>query len=213
MGSGELTVVDHASGPAVDRAAPPAGVPAARAAELSSYSVGAALADLPGRDLTLAEHESLAAGLAQQPESWAHHVAFDGEDRVYVSLHRDAHVDLWLLCWTPENDNGWHDHDVSSGAVAVVSGELVENNLALGAALAKPGSAPAGSSPSGRTTSTGSTEQCTARSACTPTALPSGGWDSTPSTTPACCVGSRSHTLTSCVPGIGSARSRSGHDH
>ena len=40
-------------------------------------------------------------------------------------------MDIWLLCWTPENDTGWHDHDVSSGAVAVVSGELVENNLTL----------------------------------------------------------------------------------
>ena len=86
---------------------------------------------LPDRDLTQAELEALAAGIAQQPESWAHHVAFDGEDRVYVSLHRDAHVDVWLLCWTPENDTGWHDHDVSSGAVAVVAGELVENNLTL----------------------------------------------------------------------------------
>jgi hypothetical protein len=40
-------------------------------------------------------------------------------------------VDVWLLCWTPVNDTGWHDHDVSSGAVAVVAGELVENNLTL----------------------------------------------------------------------------------
>ena len=55
-----------------------------------------------------------------------------------------------------------------------------------------------GSSPSGRTTSTGSTEPCTARSACTPTALRCGGWGSTPSTTPACCVGCRSRTPTSC---------------
>ena len=38
---------------------------------------------------------------------------------------------MWLLCWTPENDTGWHDHDVSSGAVAVVAGELVENNLTI----------------------------------------------------------------------------------
>ena len=41
-------------------------------------------------------------------------------------------MDIWLLCWTPVNDTGWHDHDISSGAVAVVAGELVENNLRLG---------------------------------------------------------------------------------
>ena len=86
---------------------------------------------LPDRDLTEAELEDLVAQIAVNPQSWARYVAFDADDRVYVSLHRDSHVDVWLLCWTPENDTGWHDHDVSSGAVAVVSGELVESNLTL----------------------------------------------------------------------------------
>lgn len=86
---------------------------------------------IPERDLTRAELEELVADIAGRTESWGHHVAFDGDERVYVSLHRDAHVDVWLLCWTPENDTGWHDHDVSSGAVAVVTGELVESNLTL----------------------------------------------------------------------------------
>lgn len=84
-----------------------------------------------GRDLTRAELEALVAEIADDPSSWGHLVAFDSEDRVYVSLHRDAHVDVWLLCWTVENDTGWHDHDVSQGAVAVVAGELVESNLTL----------------------------------------------------------------------------------
>jgi len=83
------------------------------------------------RDLDPTELETLANHIAAHPEEWAEHVAFDSEERVYVSLHRDHHVDVWLLCWTPENDTGWHDHDVSCGAVSVVSGELVENNLTL----------------------------------------------------------------------------------
>jgi quercetin dioxygenase-like cupin family protein len=90
-----------------------------------------ALADLPGRDLTRPELEALVAGIAADPASWGHLVAFDSDERVYASLHRDSHVDVWLLCWTPENDTGWHDHDVSAGAVAVVEGELVEGNLTL----------------------------------------------------------------------------------
>lgn len=90
------------------------------------------LASLPGRDLDQEELRSLASYLALRPELWRHHLAFDADDRVYVSLHRDAHVDVWLLCWTPENDTGFHDHDVSSGAVAVVDGALVEHNLAVG---------------------------------------------------------------------------------
>ncbi|MCW2755752.1 MAG: cysteine dioxygenase [Marmoricola sp.] len=90
-----------------------------------------ATADLPGRDLTRPELEDLVADLAARQEEWQHLVAFDADERVYVSLHRDAHVDIWLLCWTPENDTGWHDHDLSAGAVAVVAGELVESNLTL----------------------------------------------------------------------------------
>jgi quercetin dioxygenase-like cupin family protein len=129
MGSGELTAL------AEEATLGGAGVPAERAAPLSTYPDHVTIADLlrrlPDRDLTGTELEALAAGIAHQPESWAHHVAFDSDDRVYVSLHRDSHVDVWLLCWTPENDTGWHDHDVSSGAVAVVAGELVENNLTL----------------------------------------------------------------------------------
>ena len=85
----------------------------------------------PGRDLTPPELESLANHIAAKPQAWADRVAFDAAERVYASLHRDNHVDVWLLCWTPENDTGWHDHDVSSGAVSVVAGELVENNLTL----------------------------------------------------------------------------------
>ncbi len=129
MGSGELSALAEEAvlaGP---------GVAAEQAALLAAYpdnvSVTHLLERLPDRDLTHTELEALAAGVARQPGSWAHHVAFDGADRVYVSLHRDAHVDVWLLCWTPENDTGWHDHDISSGAVAVVAGELVENNLTL----------------------------------------------------------------------------------
>lgn len=84
-----------------------------------------------GRDLTQVELEELVTRLAQDEGSWRHLVAFDSENRVYVNLHRDEYVDVWLLCWTPENDTGWHDHDISSGAVAVVQGALVENNLTL----------------------------------------------------------------------------------
>ena len=74
---------------------------------------------------------TLVASLACGPGPWAHQVGFDDDERVYASLYRDAHVDVWLLCWTPVNDTGWHDHDISSGAVAVVAGELVENNLTV----------------------------------------------------------------------------------
>jgi quercetin dioxygenase-like cupin family protein len=91
------------------------------------------LENLPARDLEPQELRRLAESVAADPDSWSHLVGFDDQERVYASLHRDAHVDVWLLCWTPENDTGWHDHDISSGAVAVVAGELTENNLTLAA--------------------------------------------------------------------------------
>ena len=108
-----------------------AGLPAHRAVDFAAEAGRLALHDLPARDLTQAELRELVATVASDPDSWAHHVGFDDHERVYASLHRDDHVDVWLLCWTPENDTGWHDHDISSGAVAVVAGELAENNLTL----------------------------------------------------------------------------------
>jgi hypothetical protein len=89
------------------------------------------LGSLPARDLDQAELRRLAERIAARPELWRQHVAYDDEHRHYVSLHRDAHVDVWLLCWTPVNDTGWHDHDVSSGAVAVVRGCVTEHTLAI----------------------------------------------------------------------------------
>ena len=107
-------------------------VPAQLAAAWGSLTGRVRLSHLPARDLEEAELQELVASIASDSSGWAHLVGFDDERRVYASLHRDAHVDVWLLCWTPENDTGWHDHDISSGAVAVVSGALTEHNLRLG---------------------------------------------------------------------------------
>ncbi len=106
-------------------------LPVHEAVELEPEAGRLRLDNLPGRDLDPHELRGLVASIAQDTDSWAHHVGFDDEERVFAHLHRDEHVDVWLLCWTPVNDTGWHDHDVSSGAVAVVAGELVENNLTL----------------------------------------------------------------------------------
>jgi hypothetical protein len=90
--------------------------------------------DLPGRDLDRHELLQLVQAIGADRQLWRPHVAFSDGQRHFVSLHRDAHVDVWVLCWTPQNDTGWHDHDLSSGAVAVVQGCLVEHNLAIGVA-------------------------------------------------------------------------------
>jgi hypothetical protein len=92
------------------------------------------LENLPDRPLDRRELLELAGALAADPAVWEPHVQFSDDHRHYVSLHRDANVDVWVLCWTPSNDTGWHDHDTSSGAVVVTQGELIEHNLAVGRA-------------------------------------------------------------------------------
>src|SRR5947209_4073178 len=88
---------------------------------------------LPARNLDRAELQALVDELASDPEQWREHVAFSGgQERHYVSLHRDDYVDVWVLCWTRGDDTGWHDHDISSGAVRVVSGALRESSPRIG---------------------------------------------------------------------------------
>ena len=87
---------------------------------------------LPGRTLDQTERRELVDPPAARTDLWADSVQFPDGHRHYVSLHRDVDVDVWLLCWTPESDTGWHDHDSSSGAVAVVGGALRETNPRMG---------------------------------------------------------------------------------
>jgi hypothetical protein len=84
------------------------------------------------RDLAQDELQTLVDDLAPRPEVWREHLAFSDSQRHYVSLYRDDHVDVWLLCWTRSNDTGWHDHDISSGAVRVVQGVINEHNPRIG---------------------------------------------------------------------------------
>ena len=74
----------------------------------------------------------VAAQIAARRELWEPHLDLLATARSYASLHRDAELDVWAIFWLPSNDTGWHDHDVSSGAVHVVEGELVEHALVLG---------------------------------------------------------------------------------
>jgi len=72
-------------------------------------------------------------GLASRPHLWSHLVEHDRAARTYSELLRNDDVAAWLICWMDDHDTGFHDHDVSSGAVAVVSGSVREDRLVLGA--------------------------------------------------------------------------------
>jgi len=78
------------------------------------------------------ELRELVTRLASETERWRHLVRHDTGQRHFEQLWRDGDVDVWVISWANGNDTGFHDHDVSRGAVAVVQGELVEERLALG---------------------------------------------------------------------------------
>jgi predicted metal-dependent enzyme (double-stranded beta helix superfamily) len=86
------------------------------------------------RDLTPDELSALAEELAGRPELWEGLVRHSPDERVYVRLRRDHHLEVWLICWMPSQDTGLHDHDLSAGAVQVIAGRLAEDRMRLGRA-------------------------------------------------------------------------------
>lgn len=84
----------------------------------------------PQRNLNAQELRAFVRELAAKPQLWRERLDrgdLEPGQRHYVSLYRDEYVDVWLLCWNVKDDTGWHDHDVSSGAVAVVGGIVAES--------------------------------------------------------------------------------------
>jgi hypothetical protein len=105
-------------------------------APVSAFLAGRPIRD---RDLEPAELADLAGVLAEHPDLWRPLVRFDAAERVFVRLHRDEHLDVWLICWIASQETGLHDHDISSGAVAIVEGRLTEDRLVLGGGIATVG--------------------------------------------------------------------------
>jgi predicted metal-dependent enzyme (double-stranded beta helix superfamily) len=84
-----------------------------------------------GRDLDRAELRQLVTEIATDREAWEPLVRFDTSERHFEELWRDSHVDIWVISWVNGNDTGFHDHDLSRGAVAVVQGEVIEERFVL----------------------------------------------------------------------------------
>lgn len=83
------------------------------------------------RSLSGVELESYVNELGERPELWIELVKHDRTQRVYEELFSDEYLTAWLICWMNDHDTGFHDHDISSGAVAVVSGSVREERLTL----------------------------------------------------------------------------------
>ena len=41
-------------------------------------------------------------------------------------------VNAWVICWSEDQDTGFHDHDESAAAIAVISGQVREDRLRVG---------------------------------------------------------------------------------
>ena len=84
------------------------------------------------RDLDRHELRELVTSIAADPDTWRPLVRHGVPERHFEQLWRDDHVDVWVITWMNGNDTGFHDHDVSRGAVAVVEGEIIEERLVVG---------------------------------------------------------------------------------
>jgi quercetin dioxygenase-like cupin family protein len=72
---------------------------------------------------------------AARTPAWRPLVRHDESERVYALLHRDDDVEIYLVCWMPNHDTGFHDHDDSAAAITVLDGQITEERLALTGAV------------------------------------------------------------------------------
>lgn len=84
----------------------------------------------PGRDLTVDELRDLAEWLGRKP--W-HDLCLNVDaDRSYEELFSGERLSTWLIHWGDTADTGFHDHDLSAGAVHVIRGRVRDDRLKLG---------------------------------------------------------------------------------
>jgi quercetin dioxygenase-like cupin family protein len=95
--------------------------------------------------LTRSELERFVADLAAESHRWRHFVSHAGDARVFEVIWEDEDVNAWVICWSEDQDTGFHDHDESAAVVAVIAGQVREERLGVG------------SSPQARVLSAGST--------------------------------------------------------
>ncbi|HEY2436199.1 MAG TPA: cysteine dioxygenase family protein [Solirubrobacteraceae bacterium] len=94
--------------------------------------------------LTSEELGRFAADLAGSQHLWRHLVRHARDMRVHEQIWDDEHVNAWLICWSEDQDTGFHDHDRSEAAFTVLDGQVKEERLRVGGApvtrVAGPGS-------------------------------------------------------------------------
>jgi quercetin dioxygenase-like cupin family protein len=89
--------------------------------------VGAGVSALAHADL----REALLSW-AGRPDVWRPLVQHDPGERQYELVHRDEQLEVYVVCWMDGHDTGFHDHDESAAAIAVLQGAVTEERLGLG---------------------------------------------------------------------------------
>jgi mannose-6-phosphate isomerase-like protein (cupin superfamily) len=82
--------------------------------------------------LTTRALERFVARMVATPELWQHAVRHASDVRVYEQIWDDEDVNAWVICWSEDQDTGFHDHDDSSAAIAVIEGHVREDRLRVG---------------------------------------------------------------------------------
>jgi quercetin dioxygenase-like cupin family protein len=82
--------------------------------------------------MTPRQLERFAIDLANAADRWRPFVRHADDARVYEQIWDDELANAWLICWSADQDTGFHDHDESAAAIAVISGQVREDRLRLG---------------------------------------------------------------------------------
>lgn len=88
---------------------------------------------IPPARLGAEQLADIATRVREEETAWMPHVFHDPAQRHYASLHESEYLGIWLICWMPGQDTGWHDHADSNGAFVVVEGMLREDRPVWGA--------------------------------------------------------------------------------
>lgn len=83
--------------------------------------------------LSTTELRDLARSFRSDRALWEPLVHHTPGQRHYELLRHDETIMAWVISWMDDHDTGFHDHDVSAGAVAVARGRIREERLHLGA--------------------------------------------------------------------------------
>lgn len=83
--------------------------------------------------LSPAELEGFVHALAARRGGWEALIRHSRDARIFEQVWDEEDVNAWLICWTEQQDTGWHDHDESAAAILVLDGQIREERLRLAA--------------------------------------------------------------------------------